>query len=64
MMTQKEIGYIILGSVLLALVLFVWYAFGAPLTGLDFTNDLIQLAAAGIGVLICIAVYGLSKPEF
>ena len=64
MIGLKEIGYVLLGSVLLALVLFAWYAFGAPMTGLDFTNDLVQLAAASVGVLICIIAYGLTKPEF
>ncbi|MCL2863670.1 MAG: hypothetical protein FWE54_06300 [Methanimicrococcus sp.] len=64
MTKQKETGYIILGSVLLSLILFVWYALAAPLTGLNFSNDIVQLAAVTLGIVLCIAAYGLSKPEF
>ena len=64
MVELKGNGIIILGSVLLALVLFVWYAFAAPLMNLDLTNDIVQLAAAAVGIVICIAAYGLSKPDF
>ena len=55
---------IILGSVLLAAVIFAWYAFGAPLLGLDFTNEINQLAAASIGIVICFIAYALTKPDF
>ena len=64
MVELKGNGFVILGAVLLALVLFIWYAFVAPLLGLDFTNNVLQLAAAAVGILICIAAYGLSKPDF
>jgi len=64
MVELKGNGFVILGAVLLALVLFVWYAFIAPLLSLDFTNNAIQLAAAAVGIVICIVAYGLSKPDF
>jgi len=57
-------GYVLLGSVLLAAVLFAWYAFGAPLTKLDFTNEIYQLAAAFVGVIVCFVAYALTKPDF
>jgi len=64
MIGLKGIGYVALSSVLLAAVIFAWYAFGAPLTGLDFTNEIYQLAAAFIGVFVCFVAYALSKPDF
>jgi hypothetical protein len=64
MIGLKGMGYVTLGSVLLAAVIFAWYAFVAPLINLDFTNEVYQLAAAFIGVIICFAAYALSKPDF
>ena len=60
----KQIGYVLLGSVLLAAVLFVWYAFVAPLTHLDFENEINQLAVAAVGIIICFVTYALTKPDF
>ena len=53
-----------LGSVLLAAVIFAWYAFGAPLIGLDLTSDINQLVAASVGIVICFVAYALTKPDF
>jgi len=64
MIGLKGIGYVTLSSVLLAAIIFAWYAFVAPLIGLDFTNEINQLAAAFIGVIICFAAYALTKPDF
>ena len=64
MIGLKEMGYVLLGSVLLAAVLFAWYAFGAPLLSLDFTNEINQLAAASVGIVICFVAYALTKPDF
>lgn len=60
----KEVAYVTVASVVLSIVLFAWYAFGAPLTGLDLTSNANQMALVGIGVVICAVAYALSKPEF
>lgn len=60
----KEVAYVTVASVILSVVLFTWYAFGAPMTGLDLTTNVNQMALVGIGVVICAVAYALSKPEF
>lgn len=60
----KELAYVTAASVVLSIILFIWYAFGAPLTGLDLTADLNQLALVLVGVVICCIAYVLTKPEF
>jgi hypothetical protein len=64
MIGTKGITYITAASIALAVVVFVWYAFGAPLLGLDLTNDIVQFALVGTGIGICFAAYALSKPDF
>ncbi|MDV0445661.1 hypothetical protein MmiAt1_12530 [Methanimicrococcus sp. At1] len=64
MIGTKEIAYVTAASVVLSVVLFAWYAFGAPMTGLDLTSDVNQFALVGIGIVICCVAYALSKPEF
>ncbi|WNY28673.1 hypothetical protein MmiEs2_08760 [Methanimicrococcus stummii] len=64
MIGMKEIAYVTAASVALTLVLFAWYAFGAPMTALDLTSDVNQFALVGIGIVICFVAYALSKPEF
>ncbi|MBZ3935610.1 hypothetical protein [Methanimicrococcus blatticola] len=60
----KEFAYVAVASVALSIVLFAWYAFGAPLTGLDLTSDVNQLALVLGGVVVCGIAYALSKPDF
>ncbi|WNY22830.1 hypothetical protein MmiHf6_01150 [Methanimicrococcus hongohii] len=60
----KEIAYVTAASVALSIVIFAWYAFGAPLTQLDLTSDVNQMILVGIGVVICFVAYAFSKPEF
>lgn len=60
----KEIAYVTAASVALTIVLFIWYAIGAPLTGLDLTSNVNQLLLVGIGIVICGVAYFASKPEF
>ncbi len=60
----KEVAYVAVASIVLSIVLFAWYAFGAPMTGLDLTSDVNQLGLVLVGVVICCIAYALTKPEF
>jgi hypothetical protein len=64
MIGTKGITYVAAASIALAVILFAWYAFGAPMTGLDLTNNIVQFALVGIGIAICFAACALSKPDF
>ena len=64
MIGTKGITYVGIASIALAIVVFAWYAFGAPMTGLDLTNDIVQFGLVGVGIAICFAAYALSKPDF
>lgn len=60
----KEVAYVAVASIVLSIVLFAWYAFGAPMTGLDLTSDVNQLALVLVGVVVCCVAYALTKPDF
>ncbi|MDR0767202.1 MAG: hypothetical protein LBE57_01950 [Methanosarcinales archaeon] len=60
----KKMACVAVVSIILAALIFAWYAFGAPLTHLNLANDVYQFIVVGVGVLMCFAVYILSKPEF
>ncbi|MDR2943934.1 MAG: hypothetical protein LBU81_02455 [Methanosarcinales archaeon] len=64
MIGTKEIAYVTAASAALSIVLFAWYAIGAPIAGLDLTNGVNQLALVLVGVVICFIAYACSKPEF
>ncbi|WNY26797.1 hypothetical protein [Methanolapillus ohkumae] len=63
MIGLKEMGYTLVGTSILAIIIFAWYAFGTDFINFDYSSNTQQFIATFVGVAICLVSYVIAKPQ-